>query len=105
MPRAPTKTIDLLIKRPTTGTALERVFGYHVERGTIGDLLKTLTDKAQSTTNSDESGRLYLLAGLLHLERGEDARAAVALEKAQALLKDNALAAFHHGQALIDPGR
>ncbi len=76
------------------------MFGYHVERGTLGALVEDLTTKAQAS-QGDESGRLWFLIGLLQLQRGEDANAVKALAKAQELLKDNAMVAFHHGQALI----
>lgn len=95
------KFLDLLIKKPATGTALERVFGYHVERGTLAGLLEKLSQTAEQASDTEEAGRHYLLIGLLQLQRGEDAQAVKALGKAQSLLKANPLAAFHHGQALL----
>ena len=40
--------LDLLIKKPATGTALDRVFGYHVERGTIAALIERLGQTGRS---------------------------------------------------------
>ncbi len=93
------KFLDLLIKKPATGTALERVFGYHVERGTLAGLLEKLSQTAEQASDTEEAGRHYLLIGLLQLQRGEDAQAVKALGKAQSQLTANSLAAFHHGQA------
>ncbi len=94
------KFLDLLIKKPATGTALDRVFGYHVERGTVARLIDGLTERTKLSSNLDEIGRHWFLIGLLQLQRGEDAQAVQALAQAESFLKDNALAAFHHGQAL-----
>ena len=93
--------LEVLIKRPTTGTALDRVFGYHVAKGDIGQVVQQLTSKATASKDADESGRYWLLAGLLQLQRGEDAAAVQALAQAQAKLATNPLAAYHHGQALL----
>lgn len=93
--------LEVLIKRPTTGTALDKVFGYHVAKGDLGDVLKRLIESATASKDDDESGRYWMLIGLLQLERGEDAEAAKALGKAQEKLSNNSLAAFHHGQALL----
>ena len=97
--------LDLLIKKPAAGTALDRVFGYHVERGTIANLIEQLGQTAAQSMSPDESGRYFLLLGLLQLQRGEDAQAVTALDTAQTLLKDNPQAAFHHGQALLLVGK
>ncbi|MCC6509847.1 MAG: tetratricopeptide repeat protein, partial [Pirellulaceae bacterium] len=95
------KFLAVLVKRPTTGTALERVFGYHVQRGSLAGLIEQLTDKAKAGQATEEAGRYWMLVGLLQLQRGEDAQAVAALSQAQTILKDNAMAAFHHGQARL----
>lgn len=97
--------LELLIRRPTTGTALDRVFGYHVGRGDIGEVVDELTKKAEQAADADESGRHWMVVGLLQLQRSEDAAAVKALEQAEEKLETNALAAYHHGQALLLVGQ
>ncbi len=93
--------LEVLIKRPTTGTALDKVFGYHVAKGDLGEVVQRLSDKAAASQDIDEAGRLWMLVGLLQLQRGEDAAAVKALAKAQSQLATNSLAAYQHGQALL----
>ena len=100
--------LDLLLQRPVTGTALERVFGFHVSRGSLTELLDELHTKAeQAATDGDQqkAGNHWMVIGLLQLQRGEEAAAAKALASAEAALKDNPLAAYHHGQALLLVGK
>ncbi len=94
------KFLELLLKRPAKGTALERVFGYHVSQGTIEKLFADLNRAAQGATD-EQAGRTWFLIGLLELQRGEDARATQSLAKASQLLRDNSLAAYHYGEALL----
>ena len=97
--------LQVLLRRPNTGTSLDRVFGYHIGRGDLGELISSLRDTADATDDPDESGRHWMVVGLLQLQRGEDAEAITALEKAERQLKDNPLAAYYHGQALLLVGR
>lgn len=41
--------LDVLVKRPTTGTALDKVFGYHLSKGDLGEVVKRLSEKLLST--------------------------------------------------------
>lgn len=100
--------LQLLLRRPTTGTALDRVFGHHVARGNLGELLADLEKVAgQKKKAGDEksAGNHWMVIGLLQLQRGEEAAAAQALKKAEAVLTDNPLTAYHHGQALLLLGK
>ncbi len=97
--------LELLLKRPTTGTALERVFGFHVVRGDLGELLAGLEKKAAAAADEQSAGNHFMVIGLLQLQRGEEAQAAEALAKAEAKLKTNPLVAYHHGQALLLLGK
>ncbi|MCS7465237.1 DUF1583 domain-containing protein [Stieleria sp. ICT_E10.1] len=99
------KFLEVLLRRPNTGTSLDRVFGYHIGAGDIGELIDGLTDQAKAATDDDESGRHWMVAGLLQLQRSEDAAAIEALAAAEAKLPDNPLAAYYHGQALLMVGR
>ncbi len=100
--------LQLLVRRPTTGTALERVFGFHVARGDLGELIKDLetkADEAQKAGDEKTAGNHWMVIGLLQLQRGEEAAAAEALVKAENSLKNNPLTAYHHGQALLLLGK
>ena len=62
--------LDLLLRRPTTGTALERVFGFHVARGTLSELLDDLRGKAeQMAADEPAGGNHWMVIGLLQLQR------------------------------------
>lgn len=97
--------LQVLIRRPSQGTALDRVFGYHIGAGDIGDVIAELSEKAAAATDDNESGRHWMVVGLLQLQRSEDAAAIEALEKATQKLPNNTLAAYYHGQALLLVGK
>ena len=100
--------LDLLLKRPSTGTALDRVFGFHVARGDLAEKLADLearADQAGKDGDTTAAGNHFLVIGLLQLQRGEAAAAVEALARAEDLLKDNPLAAYQHGEALLLLGR
>ncbi|MEO1527273.1 MAG: tetratricopeptide repeat protein, partial [Planctomycetota bacterium] len=97
--------LQVLLRRPNTGTSLDRVFGYHIGRGDLGELIDSLSEAAESSENEDEAGRHWMVVGLLQLQRGEDAAAIRALAQAEERLQENPLAAYYHGQALLLVGR
>ena len=100
--------LQLLLRRPATGTALERVFGYHVARGTLGGLIDGLTKDAEAAVKDGDdqaAGNHWMVIGLLQLQRGEESAADVALAKAETLLPENPLTAYHHGEALLLLGK
>src|SRR5580692_5532307 len=59
--RAMQRFLSLLEKNPRRGTALDRVYGYHVERGTLDALIKNYRDR---TANDSHDGAAWLLLGL-----------------------------------------
>ncbi|MEL6104930.1 MAG: DUF1583 domain-containing protein [Planctomycetota bacterium] len=97
--------LQVLVRRPNTGTSLDRVFGYHIGKGNLGELIESLSQTATSSEDEDESGRHWMVVGLLQLQRGEDAAAITALGQAEKRLAENPLAAYYHGQALLLVGR
>src|SRR5690348_4604827 len=90
--------LDLLEKNPRRGTALDRVYGYHVERGTLDAFLKTYQDR---TAKDPRDGAAWLLLGLLEAQRGRDAAAVTALRQAEATRPDDPLPPYYLGQALV----
>jgi tetratricopeptide (TPR) repeat protein len=92
----------LLEKAPRRGTALDRVYGYHVERGTLDDLIKRYQDR---TAGDPKDGAAWLLLGLFEAQRGQDAAAVAAFRRAETERPDDPLPAHYLGQALVLVGQ
>jgi predicted Zn-dependent protease len=92
----------VLERAPRRGTALDRVYGYHVERGTLDALIKTYADR---TARDPHDGAAWLLLGLFEAQRGRDAAAVTAFGRAEEERKDDALPAYYLGQALVLVGQ
>src|SRR5262245_28952567 len=94
--------LGVLEKNPRRGTALDRVYGFHVERGTLEELL----GKYRKRTKDDpKDGNAWLILGLVESQRGKDAAAVAAFKEADAALTDNALASYYLGQSLVLVGQ
>jgi tetratricopeptide (TPR) repeat protein len=92
--------VTVLEKNPRRGTALDKVYGFHVERGTLDGLIKNYRDKSQTAKGAD-AGTAWMIVGLLESLRGQDAVAVDAFEHAEQLVKDNYLASYYLGQSLV----
>ncbi len=90
--------LSVLEKNPRRGTALDRVYGYHIERGTLDTLIKTLTER---TEKQPADGAAWMIRGLLEWQRGKDAQAVAALTEAEKHLPNNPLASYYLGQSLV----
>lgn len=90
--------LTVLEKNPRRGTALDRIYGHHVEFGTLDKFMQSLRDRTQKTPN-DATG--WMLLGLFEAHRGEDANAIDAFKKAETLRADDALASYYLGQSLL----
>ncbi|TWT99015.1 tetratricopeptide repeat protein [Neorhodopirellula pilleata] len=95
--------MQVLLRRPAQGTALDRVYGYHVQAGTLDAMLENL--KTDVDAGTDNAGAKAMLLGLLQLQRGTDAEAAESLGRAEKLRPDDAMASYHFGKALLLVGR
>jgi tetratricopeptide (TPR) repeat protein len=89
--------LQLLKQRPRLGTALDRVYGYHVGRGTLEEFCKSL--EADAKQHND--GRLWLILGMVQMQRGDDTAAAASLRKAAELLPEEPLASYYLGKTLV----
>ena len=89
---------SILEKSPRRGTALERVYGHHVEFGTLDEFLTGLRDR---TEKDPEDGLAWMLLGMFESHRGEDADAVDAFTKAEQLRTDDALSSYYLGQSLL----
>ncbi len=93
--------MQVLLRRPRPGTALDRVYGHHIQAGTLDDLV----DRLESESNDDRSGAKSMLLGLIHMQRGRDADAVAALKRAEPLLADDAMVSYYLGKALLLVGQ
>ena len=96
--RSMERFLSLLEKNPRRGTPLDRVYGYHVERGSLDEFIKSYRDRLDK--NPDD-GTAWLILGLLEFQRGQDAAAVTALKQAETHRADDPLPSFYLGQALV----
>ncbi len=89
--------LQLLKRRPRLGTALDKVYGYHVGRGSLDEFTASLEKEAAA----GDDGNVWMVLGMVQMQRGQDALTAAALEKAESLLPDEALASNFLGKTLV----
>ena len=92
----------VLEKTPRRGTALDRLYGYHVERGTLD---KLIGEYAARTKADPKDGTSWMILGMVESQRGKDAAAAAAFKQAEANLPDNAIPGYYLGQSLVLVGQ
>lgn len=100
--RAMERFLALVEKNPRRGTALDRVYGYHVERGTLDAFIKAYRDRI---TKNPADGTAAMILGLLEFQRGQDAAAVAALRQAEAARPKDPLPSYYLGQALVLVGQ
>lgn len=93
--------LEVLLRRPRPGTALDRVYSYHVQNQSLDEFMASL-DVAEA---AEQSGARQMVLGLIHVRRGNSSRAVQALEKADAWLPDNVMASYHYAKALLTDGK
>ena len=100
------RTMDLMLKalekNPRRGTTLDRVYGIHVERGRLQDLLKQYQ---QRTQHEPHDGAAWMVLGLLEAQRNRDALAVAAFQNAEKERPEDFLASYYLGQALVLVGQ
>ncbi|MEO1524145.1 MAG: tetratricopeptide repeat protein [Planctomycetota bacterium] len=95
------KYLQVLLRRPRLGVALDRVYGYHVQN----DSLDELENELLGEESSDDRGSREMVWGLVQLTRGRGAEAAEALAKAEEKLPNDAACSFYLGRALLAVGQ
>src|SRR6478672_8076892 len=90
--------LTVLERNPRRGTALDRIYGFHIENGTIEKFVKDLSERVAA---KPDDGAGWMILGLVESQRGHDAKAVEALAKAQELRKTDPLAPFYLGQSLV----
>lgn len=93
--------LTVLEKNPRRGTALDRVYGHHVEFGTLDKFIVSLKQRAEQAGGD---GALWMLLGLFESQRGNDADAIEAFKKAEQLRPQDPMACFYLGQAQVRLG-
>jgi predicted Zn-dependent protease len=96
--RSMERFLSLVEKNPRRGTPLDRVYGYHVERGTLDEFIKSYRDRLDK---KPDDGAAWLILGLLEFQRGQDAAAVTALQNAETQRAADPLPSFYLGQALV----
>jgi len=85
--------VELLERQPKLGTAFDRVYRHHVERGSVDVFLAPYREK--------ETGEAALLVGLVEAQRGRETDAAAAFLKAEKLRPNDPLPSFSLARVLV----
>ncbi|MEX1042272.1 MAG: DUF1583 domain-containing protein [Pirellulaceae bacterium] len=93
--------LTILAQNPRRGTALDRVYGHHIEFGTLETFIETLE---ASVKKEPENGQQWMLLGLFQSQRGNDNGAAEAFAKAEKLRAEDPIASYYLGQSLLRIG-
>ncbi|MEM6691980.1 MAG: hypothetical protein AAF664_21305, partial [Planctomycetota bacterium] len=84
--------LQVLERRPTPGTALDRVYAYHLQAGTLDELIdgqeKSYEEKVQANA-PEAAARHATLLGLLHSRRGDQPSAVEAYLNAEKASQDD----------------
>jgi tetratricopeptide (TPR) repeat protein len=94
--------LTVLERNPRRGTALDKVYGFHIENGSIEAFCQELRQRVEQ---KPDDGAGWMILGLVESQRGRDAAAVEALTKAQELRPTDALAAYYLGQSLVLVGQ
>ncbi|HEY2412465.1 MAG TPA: DUF1583 domain-containing protein [Pirellulaceae bacterium] len=90
--------VGVLERNPRRGTALDRIYGFHIENGTIEKFVKELRERVNA---QPADGKGWMILGIVEAQRGRDSAAVEALAKAQELRPLDPLAAYYLGQCLV----
>ncbi len=93
--------LQVLLRRPRPGTALNRVYGFHVQNGSLDDFI----DSLDVPDDAPDAGRKRMILGLLQSQRGRHALAAEAFAKAESLQEDDYASSYHLGRSLLAIGQ
>ena len=94
--------LTVLEKNPRRGTALDKVYTFHVDRGSLNSWVQKYRDRVRK---DPQDGPAWMLLGLIDLQRGQDAAAVQGFYNAEKFLPDNPLAAYYLGQSLVLVGK
>jgi tetratricopeptide (TPR) repeat protein len=92
----------VLERNPRRGTALDRLYGYHVEQGTLD---KLVGEYRKRTEMNARDGVAWMMIGLLEAQRGRDAAAVAAFQQAETHRSNDPLASYYLGQSQVVVGQ
>src|SRR6478672_8261049 len=90
--------VTVLERNPRRGTALDKIYGFHIENGSIEEFVKQLRER---TASKPDDGAGWMILGLIESQRGRDAAAVESLTKAKDLRPTDPLAPYYLGQSLV----
>ena len=91
--------LTLLKKQPKPGTALDRVYAFHLERGSLDQFL---SEQRALMTAGDDTGIACLLVGLFETKRGNHREAEAAFQLAEERRPQDASTSWLLGQSLLE---
>jgi predicted Zn-dependent protease len=94
--------VTVLERNPRRGTAFDKIYGFHIENGSVESLAQQFRERA-AKTEADYAA--WMILGLIESQRGRDAAAVDAFAKARLAKKDDPIAPYYHGQSLVLIGR
>ena len=94
--------LSVLEKNPRRGTSFDRVYGFHVEQGSLDSLVQRFHDR---TGANPKDGAAWMLLGLVEAQRGRDEPAIVAFREAERLRPEDPLVPYYLGQILVLDGQ
>ena len=92
--------LQVLLRRPRPGTALDRVFSYHTQNESLEPFLSSL----DVSRDVEQAGEKQMILGLVQSLRGNTAAAITALQKAEEWLPGDPMASYSLAKAMIDDG-
>ncbi len=92
--------VTVLDKNPRRGTALDKIYGYHVERGSLEGVIQTYRAKAAKAKGTEAAGA-WMVVGLMESLRGQDAMAVKAFGEAESLDPASYLASYYLGLSQV----
>ena len=96
------RLLTILEKNPRKGTAFDRVYGHHLDFGTLDIFIDQLDERIEKSNEDDEA---WMLLGLFESQRGEDEKSVDAFRKSVILRPADPLASYYLGQALVRVGQ
>ena len=90
--------LSILEKKPRFGTALDKVYGFHVERGTLEEFVQSYRDRIKK---DETDGTAWMMLALLEFQRGHDSEAVKAFRGAERHRQDDPLTSYYLGRSLV----
>ncbi len=93
--------LSIVEKNPQRGTAFEKVFTHHLQRGTLDSFVSDLEKRTKENTADSVA---WMLLGLIESQRRMDTQAILAFAEAERLRPNDAFPAYYRGQCLLRTG-